>query len=84
MPAEADVLRDEAEAYADRLRVAGVPVVGIRALGMTHAFFNFLGTSPAARSLLNMAARELGERLSAGIEPTGSRVLIPGGAVSDR
>ena len=62
--AEADVLRDEAEAYADRLRIAGVPVVGLRALGMTHAFFNFIGTSSAARSLLDMVADELGDRLS--------------------
>jgi len=68
--AEADVLRDEAEAYADRLRVAGVPVVGIRALGMTHAFLNFVGTSSAARSVLNMAAQELGERLSMGVDRT--------------
>jgi len=68
--AEADVLRDEAEAYAERLRIAGVPVVGIRALGMSHAFLNFLGTSPAARSLLDMAARELGERLSIGVRAT--------------
>jgi acetyl esterase len=70
--AEADVLRDEAEAYADRLRGAGVPVVGIRSLGMPHAFLNFLGTSPAARSLLGMVARELGERLSIGVEWTPS------------
>jgi len=66
--AEADVLRDEAEAYADRLRAAGVPVIGIRALGMTHAFLNFVGTSSAARSVLSMAAQELGERLSIGVE----------------
>ena len=70
--AEADVLRDEAEAYADRLRIAGVPVVGIRALGMPHAFLNYLGTSPSANSLLSMAARELGERLSTGVEVTSS------------
>ncbi len=66
--AEADVLRDEAEAYSDRLRAANVPVVGMRALGMPHAFFNYLGTSSAARSLLGMAARDLGERLSVGVE----------------
>ncbi|MBI3748750.1 MAG: alpha/beta hydrolase [Chloroflexi bacterium] len=68
--AEADVLRDEAEAYCDRLHAASVPVVAIRALGMTHAFFNFLGTSAAARSVLNMAAGELGDRLSRGVERT--------------
>ena len=66
--AEADVLRDEAEAYADRLRAAGVTVVAIRALGMTHAFLNFVGTSSAARSVLGMAASELGERLSVAVD----------------
>ena len=70
--AEADVLRDEAEAYADRLRIAGVPVVGLRALGMTHAFFNFVGTSSAARSLLDMVAGELGDRLSNGVDRASS------------
>ena len=66
--AEADVLRDEAEAFADRLRTAGVSVVGIRALGMTHAFLNFLGRSPAARSVMGIAAGALGERLAMGVE----------------
>jgi acetyl esterase/lipase len=35
---EADVLRDEGEAYASRLRAAGVPITTVRYDGITHDF----------------------------------------------
>ena len=42
LTAEHDVLRDEGEAYAERLREAGVPVDFRRHEGQTHGFFTLL------------------------------------------
>jgi len=63
--AEADVLRDEGEAYGRHLDAAGVPVTTVRYNGMIHDFglLNGLATLPQVRSLFTQAAAELQKHL---------------------
>jgi acetyl esterase len=57
--AEFDPLRDEGEAYAMRLRQAGVPVQTTRYDGMIHGFFTMTKVTPRAREAVGEAVGAL-------------------------
>ena len=53
LTAEYDVLRDEGEAYAERLRAAGVDVSHRRFAGQMHGFFGLVGVLPGSAAGLD-------------------------------
>ncbi|HOU92732.1 MAG TPA: alpha/beta hydrolase, partial [Polyangiaceae bacterium] len=64
--AEADVLRDEGERYAGRLRAAGVPVTQVRYAAMVHDFVmvNALHDTYAAKAAVAQAVAFLAQGLT--------------------
>jgi acetyl esterase/lipase len=62
---EADVLRDEGEAYANKLREAGVPVTAVRYQGIIHDFvmLNALRETHAADAAIKQTITFLSEAL---------------------
>lgn len=69
LTAQYDVLRDEGEAYAARLKAAGVPVQGTRYLAMNHGFIRSGATlEPAKRGL-----QEIADALRKAFDPAGAK-----------
>jgi acetyl esterase len=65
LTAEHDVLREEGEAYAERLREAGVPVEHRRFPGQMHAFFTMANLLPGSADGLTYVTEQLGPYLGA-------------------
>ena len=77
--AEADVLRDEAEAYAQRLFLAGVETEGYRYDGMIHGFLRMAGVVDRSRQALDEIAESLVPFLDKGWRTTSSSRRQPDG-----
>ncbi|KAG2221508.1 hypothetical protein INT45_008833 [Circinella minor] len=63
LTAEADIIRDEGEAYARKLIQAGVPVTAVRILGSIHGYFNLpvANESQAYKQTMAIISQHLNE-----------------------
>jgi acetyl esterase len=64
--AECDPIRDQGEAYAQRLKESGVPVELKRYDGAIHAFFNLAGVVDSGRQAIEDAGAALKQALKTG------------------
>jgi acetyl esterase len=62
--AECDPLRDDGEAYAEKLRALGIAARYKRYAGMFHGFMSFPGVLPEASQAFEDAGSALREALS--------------------
>lgn len=65
LTAEHDVLRDEGEAYAEKLRAAGVAVTHRRFDGQMHGFFTMVNVLPGSAAGLDFVVEQLDQYLPA-------------------
>jgi acetyl esterase len=65
LTAEHDPLRDEGEAYAAKLRDAGVPTVHRRFDGQMHGFFTMVNVLPGAAAGMDFVVEQLEQHLPA-------------------
>jgi acetyl esterase len=65
--AECDPIRDQGEAYAQRLRESGVPVSLKRYEGAIHAFFNLAGVVDSGKQAIQDAGDALRAALKTGV-----------------
>jgi acetyl esterase len=65
--AECDPIRDQGEAYAQRLRESGVPVSVKRYEGAIHAFFNLAGVVDSGKQAIEDAGQALRAALKTGV-----------------
>jgi acetyl esterase len=66
LTSEFDILRDEGEAFATKLREAGVDVTHRRFEGTIHGFWRWMAATPKTREAIDEVGGWLGDRLGPG------------------